>query len=269
MGKKKIQIIDDFANDEVVKKPVKMGRKDKPIKKLDSEQESDNQVVTADEVKPPASQDKVAKKETKPNQAKPGLSSGHSKKYQAMAKKVDRTKLYPLKEALELLLKLTSTRFDETVELHLVTAKEKMSGEVKLPYGTGKTRKIVIFDDKVLAGLEAGKTDFDLLVARPSDMPKLAKYAKILGPKGLFPNPKNGTITNDPAKTVQELSGGKTYYKTEVKFPLIHFTVGKVSFGSQKLQENIKALLKVIGSGNIKKITLSSTRSPGIKLQVS
>ena len=288
MGKKRIPNINDFQAEETAKKKVHLGRKDevKPsgkkkgrlvdmgelalqemaeVEKKSSspdsgKRESDIQKIPGQAGK---TEEKAAKAVRKIRQRV------RSRRYKKALSQVDRTKLYPVKDAVNLLLKLPRAKTDETVEVHLLTVSDKVAGEVKLPHGTGRTQKIVIFSEDVLKSLDKGKTDFDLLIARPTDMAKLAKYAKVLGPKGLFPNPKNGTISADPEKTVKEISGGKTRFKTESKAPLVHFVIGKISFGENKLTANLEALIKAVNPTQIVKIVLTSSQSPGIKLKVS
>lgn len=200
-----------------------------------------------------------------------------SQKYQTVAKLVDRNKIYPLKEALELLPKLKLAKFDETVELHINVVEKGISGTLTLPYGTGKKIKIAIANptkepkefENLLKKIESGKIDFDVLLATPDAMPKLAKVAKILGPKGLMPNPKNNTVTPKPEEAAKKYESGQISFKTETVFPLIHLTVGKVSFGEEKLLENIKTVFGVLPKDKIQKVVLKSTMSPGIKIDFS
>ncbi len=190
----------------------------------------------------------------------------HSRRYQKVLSLVDRNKKYLLKDALELLPKMTLAKFDETVELHINTIEQGISGNLTLPHGTGKKTRVVIADDKTIADIEKGKIEFDILVAVPQMMPKLARVAKILGPRGLMPNPKNGTITDKPEEVAKKYAGGQIRFKTEAKAPVIHLTVGKVSFGTDKLADNIRMVIQSITQGKIKNITLKSTMSPGIKI---
>lgn len=198
----------------------------------------------------------------------------HSKKYQSAAKIIDKNKVYSLNEALEILPKLKLSKFDETVELHVNTIEQGLSGKTKLPHGTGKEVKVAIADpstgsgqvDALLKKIESGVIDFDVLLATPDVMPKLAKVAKILGPRGLMPNPKNGTISQDPEKESEKFKGGNISFKTETKASIIHLSVGKISFGDKKLMENIKAVISAITLAKIKNVTLKSTMSPGIKI---
>jgi large subunit ribosomal protein L1 len=194
------------------------------------------------------------------------------KKYVEKASLVEKNKLYPLADAVALVKQTSFTKFDATVELHVnlnaqvLGEKKDLRGSVSFPHGTGKQVRVVVADDNVIADVTAGKINFDILVATPSMMPKLAKVARILGPKGLMPNPKTGTVTEDTGKRVKELSQGQVNFKTEPDQPLIHLIVGKVSFEEKKLEENIKAALKAIGAGKISRATISSTMGPGIKI---
>lgn len=191
-----------------------------------------------------------------------------SKNYQAIAKMVDKTKKYALSDALDLISKLKRAKFDETVELHINTIEKGISGNVTLPHGTGKKIRVAIADDELIAKVEKGKIDFDVLLSEPSFMPKLAKVAKFLGPRGLMPNPKSGTISNDPKTLAKKYEGGHISFKTESKSPIIHFTVGKVSYGEKKLSDNIKTMLDAVKKEKIRNVTLKSTMSPGIKIQL-
>lgn len=199
-----------------------------------------------------------------------------SKRYKELAGMVDRTKLYPLPEAVALVKKTSLTKFDGTVELHvnlnpasLGDQKGDFRGTVSLPHGKGREIRVAIAGDAMLSKVEAGIIDFDLLVAHPSMMPKLAKVARILGPKGLMPNPKNGTVTDNPEKRAKELSHGQVNFKAEPGNPIVHLAVGKVSFEDKKLVENIDAILSSIGRGKILRATLTPTMGPGVKLALS
>lgn len=214
--------------------------------------------------------------EAKPKKAKKEKKARvRSKAYVTKASLVDKNKLYPVPEAVSLIKQTSLTKFDGTVELHInlnplaMGEKKDLRGTVNLPHGTGKQVRVVIADDKVLEEVAAGKINFDILVAHPSMMPKLAKVARILGPKGLMPNPKTGTVTPDPDKRAKELSTGQVNFKTEPDQPIIHLIVGKVSFDEKKLVENIKAILDAVGRGKITKATLSATMGPGVKVEIA
>jgi len=209
-----------------------------------------------------APKEEVKKKKVKEKKA------FHSEKYEKLLEEIDREKIYALKEALELLGNLQRKSFDETVELHINTTATGISGQITLPHGTGKTTRVAIADDKLIAEIEKGIIDFDVLVAEPAMMTKLARVAKVLGPRGLMPNPKNGTITAKPEEAAKKYAGGQINFKTEAKAPIMHLTVGKVSFGPAKLTENIEALITAIKKANIMNVTLKSTMSPGLKIKI-
>lgn len=171
-------------------------------------------------------------------------------------------------KAVETLKKFKTSTFDETVELHINTKEKGISGMLTLPHGTGKTLRIKVADDALISEVESGKITFDILVATPQMMGKLAKVAKVLGPRGLMPNPKNGTITPNPEDAVEKLSAGQISYKTESAAPIIHMSVGKVSFEDKKLSDNISAVLSDIGAAKISSVTLKSTMSPAVRIVI-
>jgi len=192
-----------------------------------------------------------------------------SNKYQAVRSRVDRTKVYSLKDAVELIQKTSYSKFAGTVVADMIVKDEKISVEVSFPYSTGKVTRVAVASDELLAKVESGVIDFDILVAHPSFMGKIARLAKVLGPKGLMPNPKNGTVSPDPEKRAKELASGKTTIKTERKAPLMHVIIGKASQPSKELIANAETLIKLLGSGKIIKMTLSATMSPGVKIDLS
>jgi large subunit ribosomal protein L1 len=196
----------------------------------------------------------------------------HSKKYLEAFKLVDKNKAYPLTDAVKLVKETSICKFDGTVELHInlnalaLGDRKDFRGSVSLPHGTGKKVNVVVADDKVIADITAGRIEFDVLIAHPSMMPKLAKVARVLGPKGLMPNPKNGTVTVDIEKRIKELTAGQVNFKTEPENPIVHLSVGKISFTEEQLNGNIQAVILAIGKGKIGKLTLTSTMGPGIKI---
>lgn len=251
-------------------------------KKEESSAEQNNQPTAASvqsseeqplEVEKPSS---GGKKVSKYAAKQKGKTRERSEKYVAAAKLVDKSKLYSIKEALELLDKAHLAKFDETVELHINTLLAGLSGQVTLPHGTGKTVRVAILApgkdseaaDDLLKEIEAGKINFDVLIATPDAMPKLARVAKVLGPRGLMPNPKAGTVTPNPEAVAKQYEGGQMHYKTEAKTPVMHVAVGKLSFGEEKLSQNITAFLKAVKVENIKKVVVKSTMSPAIRLLV-
>lgn len=206
----------------------------------------------------------TAKAEVKA-QRKKTIKRGH--RYRAARAKVDRTKDYPLKEAITLVKGTSISRFPGSVELHLTTEKEGLSGEISFPHSTGQSVKIAIADDKTIERIKKNKLDFDVLLAAPAMMAKLAPLAKILGPKGLMPNPKHGTISENPKELAKEMAG-KVRFKTEKKAPLIHLKIGKVDQSEQELTENTQTALQSIGLGQIQKAVLTATMGPGIKVSL-
>ena len=198
--------------------------------------------------------------------AKPKRARG--RRWQEARKKINPQKTYSLSEAIKLLKSVSISRFDGSIDAHLVVKKIGLKGEIEFPYSTGKQQKIRIANEALLKDLEKGKIDFTLLIATPQMMPKLAKYAKLLGPRGLMPNPKAGTISDNPEELAKKLTG-KTSWKTEPKAPLIHLTIGKVNQPEHQIEENFKALISAVGQRNIKKAVLAPTMGPGIKIKIT
>ena len=220
------------------------------------------------------------------------------KKYQNSAKQIDRATLYESKDAFEIICKTASAKFDETVELHVKLgvdsrhADQQVRGAIVLPHGTGKTARVLVFakGDKADAARAAGADyvgdmdmvekiqkenwfDFDVVVASPDMMGVVGRLGKLLGPKGLMPSPKAGTVTPDVAKAVQEVKAGKIEYRLD-KTNIIHCPIGKVSFGPEKLTENFNALMGAIVKAKpaaakgqyIKSCVVASTMGPGVKV---
>jgi len=181
---------------------------------------------------------------------------------------VDRTKNYSIEEAVALVKKTNITSFNATVTLHLnLTSKDAPTRvELTFPHAAGAAKRVAIVSDELIAKLDKNIIDFDILVTSPAFMPKLAKYAKLLGPKGLMPNPKAGTVTPNPEAKAKEFEGGKTQIKAEPKYPLMHATVGKTSQPEAELVANIRAMIEAVRPKFIVKATLAATMSPGIKL---
>lgn len=262
MGKVRVNVIGDESLEAQQKAEKDLKRAEKKAREASTEA----QVNVANDYLTNTEEVKVApKKEKKEKFIKKG--SSRSANYTAKVMQVDKNKIYSLKEGLELLRKVKMAKFDETVELHINTISTGISGTMVLPHGTGKEIRAVIADDNVIAEIEKGKINFDILIATPSQMPKLAKVAKILGPRGLMPNPKNGTISEKPEEAAKKFQGGQMGFKTESKNPLIHLAVGKTSFDDNQLEENIKTTISAIKKARIRKVTLKSTMSPGIKIQ--
>lgn len=267
MGKKKVVKIGEEKKPVVERKGrlvVKTGKEHGSITDLGTQALVEAEIIEEKTKKLQAEVAQKAKKAAR-KAAKPAKIRGQ--KYQKAKKLIDRQKLYSLKDAIKLLKKVSISRFNGSVDVHLLVKKTGLKGEVKFPYSTGKAEKIAIANEEVLKKIEAGKIDFTTLIATPSMMPKLAKYAKILGPRGLMPNPKAGTITDKPEELVKKLTG-KTTFKTEAKAPLIHITIGKVDSPQKHLEENFRALIAAVGQKNIKKAVIAPTMGPGIKVDL-
>lgn len=244
------------------KKQQKVRSEEKKIKAKKGEPKTEKQIETVEKDKKTTSK---AKKTEEKKAVGPKL---RGKKYQGLKKLVDVNKKYSLEEAVALLKKMKSAKFDESVELHLNIDQAGLKGEVTLAHLTGKTVRIKIVDDKVIEAIDQGKIDFDMLVTHPSFMPKLAKFAKVLGPKGLMPNPKAGTISPNPEQVVKKFEKGALRWKAEAKFPLIHQMIGKISFPDKNITENAKLFLQSVGKSHIQKAFIKLTMSPSLKLDL-
>ncbi len=206
---------------------------------------------------------------------------GRGGRYKAASKKLDDI-AYPPSEAVGLVKETSVARFPETVEAHVVVRSkfENLRGKVDFPHGTGKRQKVLVFGDSEKADVSGDQTlinqiaegnlpDVDVVLATPEWMPALAKAAKYLGPRGMMPNPKNNTLTEDPDGAIEDIRGGIIEYRTEPKNPLIHLPIGKVDWEAEKLEDNLLALIKAIGKEKIEKLILASTMGPGIRVDVT
>lgn len=196
---------------------------------------------------------------------KPKQTHLRSKKYHSVRAQVDKTKTYDPFAAIELVKKLSYSKFEGTITADVVVKEAGQSVTLTFPHSTGKTLRVAVVDDALIEQIEAGTIDFDILVTSPQFMPKLAKLARVLGPKGLMPNPKNGTITENPAAKKKELEGGQTTIKTEKKAPLMHVTIGKTSMETKALVENLQALIEALNTKALK-LSVSATMSPSVKV---
>ena len=189
------------------------------------------------------------------------------KKYKEAKQKVKPGESFPLNEAIKLVKETSYSKFNGSIELHLVVKKEGMTAAANLPHSAGKEKKIEVADEKTLEKLKEGKIDFDVLLATAEMMPKLVPFAKLLGPKGLMPNPKTGTLIKD-AKDAKNFSSAKINLKTEKKAPLIHTVIGKVDQPERQLAENTEAIFKAVGPKQISKAYLKATMGPSVKVEV-
>ncbi|NLM15171.1 MAG: 50S ribosomal protein L1 [Clostridiaceae bacterium] len=223
------------------------------------------------------------------------------KKYRELTKLVDRSIYYDPADAIELVQKTAGAKFDETIELHVRLgvdsrhADQQVRGAVVLPHGTGKTKRVLVFakGPKADEALEAGADfvgaeemvakiqsenwfDYDVVVATPDMMGVVGRLGRVLGPKGLMPNPKSGTVTTDVAKAISDIKAGKVEYRLE-RANIVHCPIGKASFGSDKLMDNFKTLIDAIIKAKppaakgqyLKSVTLASTMGPGIRVNTA
>ena len=222
------------------------------------------------------------------------------KKFREVAKLIEKDKVYGIKEGIDLAIKTSTTKFDSTVEVHVRLgvdprqADQNIRDSLVLPSGTGKTVRVAVFaeedvakealkagadiagDDDFLKLLDKSEVNFDILISTPNMMAKLSKYARILGPKGLMPNPKSGTVTTDVTKAISQSKAGKVEYRVD-STGIVHLGVGKVSFGTEKIAKNIDAVFASLKSNKpssikgtyVKSITFSTSMGPAIKVNIS
>lgn len=190
-----------------------------------------------------------------------------SKKYSEAKAKINRDKLYNAKEAIKLVKDASYSKFDGTMEIHIVAKKDGVSVNVTLPHSAGKAKRVEFATAETIKKLQAGKVDFDVLLATAEMMPKLVAFARVLGPKGLMPNPRNGTLVKSEADA-KKFSGNSVTIKTEKAAPLIHIAFGKVSQSESELLENLEAIIKAVGKPQILKAFVKSTMSPSVKVQI-
>jgi len=209
-----------------------------------------------------------AKSQTGTTKSKKRIKHSRSAKYLKTKALIDKNKIYSLEKAVILLRQVNNAKFDASIELHCNLSVDKLAGELELPHGTGKKQKIEIADDSTLAKLNAGTIDFDVLISTPQMMPKLAKFAKVLGPKGLMPNPKTNTISDKPEEIKKKMAGGAIRFKSEPKSPLLHLVIGKMSFKDTQIKTNLKTAVKTIQPKNITSAYICSSISPSIKLEI-
>ena len=221
------------------------------------------------------------------------------KQYREAIKQIDKSKVYNLAEAVDLAAKTSTSKFDATLEMHInlvvdpKQADQNVRDTVVMPHGTGKAVRIAVFaegddvdkakkvgadiagNEEILAALDKEKVDFDILISTPILMPKLGKYARLLGPKGLMPNPKSGTVTTDIGKAVKEARAGRVEYRVD-QSGIIHLGIGKVSFGPQKLLENAQTIATSVRSAKpasvkgtyVKSAYIATTMGPSIKTEI-
>jgi len=295
--------------DEVQDEPVKASKTevklDKPKASAKAGKRSPKAVKEAEEKVAKEARKEAATKEAKTEKLKIEQKPPRSrleragKNYREAAQQIDGTKTYSLAEAVDLAAKTSTAKFDATVEMHInLTVDPKQADQnvrdtVVLPHGTGRSAKVAVFaegddvakakkagadivgSDEILAALDKEKIDFDILISTPSLMPRLGKYARFLGPKGLMPNPKSGTVTADIARAVKEAKAGRVEYRVD-QAGIIHLGIGKVSFGPQKLLENAQAVISSVKAAKpasvkgayIKSTYVTTSMGPSIKAEL-
>ncbi len=277
--------------------PAKAGkRSEKALKEAEEKAEKEARKEAGDTSPADPEAEEMKKKGPRPV-TRPRIER-RAKAYQKVATQLESNKVYTLAEALELATKTSPVKFDASVEIHVRLgvdprqADQNIRATVSLPNGTGKKIRVAVFapeadhaaatkagadtvgDEDFLKSLDKEQIDFDVLVATPQYMPRLGKYARLLGPRGLMPNPKSGTVATDVAKAVSEAKAGKVEYRVD-KQAIVHLSVGKVSFGAAKLEENAKAFFDSLQSQKptsikgsyVKTTSISTTMGPGIKVE--
>ena len=267
MGKTKTAVITNLPEE-------KLSGEEKYIKKQKEQAEKEKKVrapglgggqrIASVDPGPIVEETKIQEKESTSRWRRPRV---RGNKYKIANTKIDKKKLYEINEAVELVQQTSYAKFDATVEMHINVSKQDINLRVNLPHSTGVEKKIEIADDATIKKLKQGKIDFDILLAKPEMMPKIVPFAQLLGPRGLMPNPKNGTVIKTE-KEANQFSGNNVTVKTEKKQPVIHTTIGKVSFKKEKLLENAQTIIKEIPTRQIVSCYLSSTMGPSVKVKV-
>lgn len=279
--------------------PAKAGKRSEKALK-EAEQKAQKEVRKEEGDTTPLDPEAEENKKRGPKPVTRPLAERRGKKYQEVAKKIETGKVYGVAEALDLATQTSTTKFDSSVEMHVRLgvdprqADQNIRATVSLPHGTGKDVRVAVFapesehaaakkagadvigDEDFTKQLDKETIDFDVLVATPQYMPKLGKYARLLGPRGLMPNPKSGTVAADVAKAVTEAKAGKVEYRVD-KQAIVHLSIGKVSFGADKLADNAKTFIDSLQAqkpSSIKGVyvhsaTVTTTMGPGIKTEIS
>lgn len=309
MGTTRIKVIDLSSDVEQVKTSRKRAQtgaisniKKPPVKEKkatagneprEGEQEKQATLSVETQAFQPADQEFLGKTQgrQKPKEAKtskPKWNQKKGKKYQNAKLSLDSATFYPVDSALELVKKVNFASFDASIEAHIALRQKLARGQVLLPYPVAKQQKVLVFasgkvdfvkngvilgDDKTIEDIEAKKLlpkkDFSQIIATPSFMPKLAKLGKILGPAGLMPNPKLGTVTEKPLEAVKKFASGAIEFTTDTSSPIIHCVIGKVSQDIGQLKENLQALITAINPQRIEKVYLAPTMGPSVKVDLA
>ena len=253
-----------MAKDKKVKKVMKIKEDKKKVTRISGMEDGSrikDMSETTDVVLEPGS-DTVIKQEKGVQKRVRG------KSYLTAKSQIDKLKAYPISEAIDLIKKSSYSKVSGSFEIHLNLNQKGVSGDVSLPHFQGKVKKVVTVDEELLKELEAGKINFDVLLASAADMPKLLPFAKVLGPKGLMPNPKNGTLVPDTDKALKGFSTTALHYKSEKDFPLIHSVFGKLDQKEEELVDNFNTFIKSVDPKKIKRVFIKSTMSPSVRVSI-
>lgn len=292
----KAQATEDKGLETTAKPLAKAGkRSEKALKEAEEKTVKEIRKETGDTT--PKGEEAEHRAKTGPRPVTRPLIERRGKKYQIAAKLIEADKVYTLAEGLDLATKTSASKFDASIEVHARLgvdprqADQNIRSTVSLPHGTGKIIRVAVFapseqhaaakkagadivgEDDLLQKLDKEEINFDTLITSPQFMPKLGKYARVLGPRGLMPNPKSGTVSTDIVKAVTEAKAGKVEYRVD-KQGIVHLSIGKVSFGATKLLENAKVFFESLASNKptstkdtfIKSVTVTTTHGPGIKV---
>ena len=230
---------------------------------------SEEVVVEAQDAPAEVSVEETASQEgpKKKVKASKGKAKARGKKYSEARTKVDPNITYSPEDAAKLVKETSTSKFVGSVEMNLVLHKDKLgSNQVTLPNSTGATKRIEVASEDTIKKLQAGKIDFDVLITTPAMMAKLVPFAKLLGPRGLMPNPKNGTVSDNPEKAKEAFGGNTLHLKLQKGAPLLHMVIGKVDQEDKALAENMVAVLDTVGRSNVKKAVVSASMGPSVKL---
>ncbi len=265
MGKTKTAFINEEIKEKKIKKEKSFGQIQDKSEKVHIAGLKGGQRIKTIEAEPVVAEETQEEVKEQKKTKEPKV---RGKKYQEVKTKIESGKNYEISEAIKLVKETSYSKFEGTVELHLIVKKTGIQANVTLPYSSGKQKRIEIANEETITKLQTGKIDFDVLLATAEIMPKLVPFARILGPKGLMPNPKNGTLIKNEKEAVK-FSGNSLTLKTEKEAPLIHTIVGKVNQDIKELTENTEAILKALGgSKQIIKAYMKATMGPSIRLQI-
>lgn len=247
--------------------PVKEEKK-KKVKKKDATPQEEGGVVESKGQTETAPRELGISKTQRQAKAKKNTERVRGKKYQEAKAKVESDKTYSPEEAVRLAQETSIASFGGPIELHVVLIRGTVNKVLDLPYAAGRAKKVEIASDDTVKNLQAGKIEFDVLIAHPSMMPKLVPFARLLGPRGMMPNPKNGTVSTNVEEAAAKFGGNSLQVKSEAKAPLIHTVIGKVGQPEKELLENFQVIVGAIGAKNIEKSYLTATMGPSIRVAV-